>query len=117
VAERARWAEAYEAGLADLEWLRLPERTLGHAWQAYVAVVEDDAPVPRNELMDQLHGEGIATRPGTHCLVELGAYRDERDSFPVARRLARRTIALPLHNRLTPDDVDYVIEALHGCEP
>jgi dTDP-4-amino-4,6-dideoxygalactose transaminase len=116
VAERTRWAEAYIAGLADLDWLRLPEAVPGHAWQAYVAVVDDDSPVPRNELMDQLHDEGIAARPGTHCLVELGAYRDERGSCPVARRLARRTIALPLHNRLTSDDVDYVIEALHGFE-
>jgi dTDP-4-amino-4,6-dideoxygalactose transaminase len=117
VAERGRWAEAYEAGLADLEWLRLPERAPGHAWQAYVAVVENDSPVPRNELMEELQDQGIATRPGTHCLVELGAYRDERASCPVGRRLARQTIALPLHNRLTSNDVDYVIEALHGFEP
>ena len=48
----------------------------GHAWQAFVTVVGEDAPLPRGEIMGSLHAAGIAARPGTHYSPDLGLYRD-----------------------------------------
>ena len=118
VVERDRWARWYTDQLQAVPWLRPPTVPDGsrHAWQAFVCLLEEDAPLSRLELMRAMHERGVATRPGTHAVTELGYYRRrlslrDRD-FPVARRLQERTIALPLHNRMNDDDYAYVAECL-----
>ena len=120
VAERDRWARWYADELADLAWLRTPHVPAGHdhAWQAFVTVVGGDAPMSRDALMDQLLERGVSTRPGTHCVTNLGLYRGRGDrgvgSSPVAESLERQTMALPLHNRMTDDDFRHVVDALRS---
>ena len=67
----------------------------------------------RDELLATLHDRGIGARPGTHAVTELAVYRQRQDpgidSCPRASQLARRTLALPLHNRMTEDDVAHVV--------
>ncbi len=124
VSERQRWAEYYREKLKDLSWLRLPiiPNSGNHAWQAFVTYVDPDrAPMPRNEIMERLQTQGIATRPGTHAVHMLGYYRDRLgltpDAYPVARDCDRNTMAIPLHNRMEKADYDRIIDALHGCKP
>jgi dTDP-4-amino-4,6-dideoxygalactose transaminase len=119
VSERAHWAEWYRAELADLNWLRLPgEPSDGrHAWQSFVAYVDPDgAPRPRNAIMEALQGCGIATRPGTHAVHLLSYYRERYgftpDAFPAARDCDANSLALPLHNRMSPADYRRVATAL-----
>jgi perosamine synthetase len=55
--ERQRWAEYYRRELADVPWLATPSVPEGyrHGWQAYVCRVDEArAPMPRNDIMDQL---------------------------------------------------------------
>ncbi len=121
VEERQKWADFYERELADLPWLRTPKTPddAVHAWQSYVTYVDADAaPMPRNQIMEVLQDRGIATRPGTHAVPGLGYYRERfgtaLDDFPGARDCDRNTMAIPLHNRMSSDDYDYVVEALHA---
>lgn len=121
IAERAEAAARYRRELAGLDWLRTPyEPNAGrHAWQAFVTYVDPTrAPRPRNELMEILQNRGIATRPGTHAVHMLGFYRERfglsPDDFPGARDCDAYTMAIPLHNRMTPDDYAYVIDALRS---
>ena len=112
VAERARWAEWYRRELADIDWLLCPaEPERGrHGWQAFVTWVDPaKAPLPRNELMDRLHARGIATRPGTHAVHELGAFRHLRTDHPAATECGAQTMALPLHNCMTAEDYKAVV--------
>jgi dTDP-4-amino-4,6-dideoxygalactose transaminase len=66
--------------------------------------------------MEQLQSKGIATRPGTHAVHMLGYYRDllglKPDDFPGAKQCNDNTMAIPLHNRMTAEDYEYVIKAL-----
>jgi dTDP-4-amino-4,6-dideoxygalactose transaminase len=119
--ERRRWAGWYDEHLADLPWLQTPlvPAGHGHSWQAYVTVVDEElAPAPRNELMGRLADLGVSTRPGTHAVTELGYYRKHPSAVgapcPVAARLEATTMAIPLHNRMSDEDFDYVVAALHG---
>jgi dTDP-4-amino-4,6-dideoxygalactose transaminase len=118
IAERQAWAERYRAGLQRLGWLRMPEfGDGGHAWQAFVTYVDPEtAPMPRNAIMERLQAAGIATRPGTHAVHTLGYYRDRLglapDDFPAARDCDSNTMAIPLHNRMSEADYDYVIDTL-----
>jgi len=119
IAERHERASYYRDRLQRLGWLRMPQfPTNGtHAWQAFVTYVDPEtAPMPRNAIMEKLQAAGIATRPGTHAVPMLGYYRDKfgtrGDDFPGARDCDANTMAIPLHNRMTSEDYDYVIDAL-----
>jgi dTDP-4-amino-4,6-dideoxygalactose transaminase len=120
VNERAVMAARYRAELADIDWLTLPEEPGNgrHAWQAFVTYVDPDrAPMARNAIMDKLRQSGVATRPGTHAVHMLRYYANllgvKPDDFPGARDCDTNSMAIPLHNRMDEDDLNYVIEALH----
>ncbi|WP_207000504.1 DegT/DnrJ/EryC1/StrS family aminotransferase [Trinickia mobilis] len=119
--ERARWAEFYREALSGIEWLRLPQAPVGarHGWQSYVTWVDPQrAPLPRNEIMQRLQAMGIATRPGTHAVHMLNYYSDRfgyrPEDFPAARDCNDLTMAIPLHNRMSADDYQYVVDAILG---
>jgi len=120
LAERREWAEFYARELAGLDWLFTPHcpSHCEHGWQTYVCRVDEStAPAPRNEIMRRLESQGVSTRPGTHAVHRLGLYRSRfgfrDDDFPGARDCDRLTMAIPLHNGMTPDDYRYVVDALH----
>lgn len=122
IKERQAWAEYYTEQLKSIEWLRPQEvskDTTQHAWQAYVCYVDPDmAPMPRNDIMDIMQQKGVATRPGTHAVHMLTFYKEKygikEDDFPGAKSCDKNTMAIPLHNKMTKEDFDYVIEALRG---
>lgn len=120
VAQRRDMAAQYAAALADIPWLRTPAPPdwAGHSYQAYVCVVDEArAPRPRNALMEQLLRRGVGTRPGTHAVHMLAAYGQayglRPEDFPAARDLDRYSMAIPLHNRMDREDLEYVVQALH----
>lgn len=121
IAERERWSGFYDEAFADIPWIRSPARPeVGqHAWQAYVTYIDPaQAPKPRNEIMQILHENGIATRPGTHGVHMLGYFRDKYgfspDDFPAARDCERNSMALPLHNQMSQEDYEFVVSAIRS---
>jgi dTDP-4-amino-4,6-dideoxygalactose transaminase len=120
IEERAKLADAYDAALADIQWLSPPARPAHsrHALQSYVMRVAPDAPVSRDAMLARLHEAGVGARPGTHSIVGLGVYRKRfatrPEDFPGATALQRDTIALPLHNHMTTDDVARVAALIAG---
>ena len=121
LAERRRWADYYSRELAGVDWLTTPAAPEGcdHAWQAYVCYVDEAiAPMPRNAVMERLQSAGISTRPGTHAVHMLGYYRKRLGlspgDLPVSRDCDRCTMAIPLHNRMTAEDYEYVVAAIKG---
>ena len=120
--ERAQWARWYREQLGEVAWLRQPLAPADgrHGWQSYVCRVDETcAPAPRDELMDRLQQQGVATRPGTHAVHLLGYYRQRYGLLPghcpVAADLSRTTMAIPLHNRMTPEDYAHVVAAIQSC--
>jgi perosamine synthetase len=121
IEERQRWAEFYHNELASIGWLRMPvfPENGTHAWQAFVTYVDPQkVPMPRNDIMERLQAAGISTRPGTHAVHMLGYYRDRfalnPDSLPGARDCNANTMAIPLHNRITKEDYEYIVETLYA---
>lgn len=120
IQERQVWADYYKEELKGLEWLRpqaMPDYCTQHAWQAFVCYVDPEkAPMPRNDIMDILQLKGISIRPGTHAVHMLSFYKDKYyihpEDFPNARDCDRNAMAIPLHNKMTKEDFDYVIEVL-----
>ena len=117
--ERARWAAWYRDALGGIPWLHLPDEPRGmrHGWQAFVTYVDPQrAPAARNDIMQRLEQQGIATRPGTHAVHMLAYYRERfgltADELPGARDCAEQTMAIPLHNRMSAEDYQYVADCL-----
>ena len=102
-----RIARGYAERLAHLDVV-LPGTDPGdvHGWQAYVIQVDD-----RDRVMERLRAEGVQCQIGTYALHRLGAYRDQ-GSFPGADAAFERALALPLHPRLSGDELDRVAAAL-----
>jgi dTDP-4-amino-4,6-dideoxygalactose transaminase len=115
--ERARWADYYRRELAGLRWLKTPAapKDSRHGWQSYVCLVDEG----RDALMKKLDEQGISTRYGTQAVHMLPYYRQRyalRDEdCPRSAEAARRSMAIPLHNRMSERDYARVVAALKGA--
>ncbi|MEX2195804.1 MAG: DegT/DnrJ/EryC1/StrS family aminotransferase [Thermoleophilaceae bacterium] len=100
--------------LADVDGIELPFEPpyARHCWQAYVCVVDED--VDRDALIAALRERGVESTLGTYALHAEPAYAGSGE-FPVSLSLARRTLALPLHEKLADDDPQRVADAIGDC--
>ncbi|MEA2196533.1 MAG: hypothetical protein QOJ25_584 [Solirubrobacteraceae bacterium] len=111
------WARYDEllSGL-PLETPALPAEGSRHARHLYQVLVEPEAPLARDELLDGLTAHGIGT--GVHYRgVHLHSYYRDRyglapEDFPVATAISERTLSLPLSPNVTEADQDDVVSAL-----
>lgn len=66
--------------------------------------------------MELLQSKGIATRPGTHAVHMLNFYKSKykinENDFPNSKIADQQSVALPLHNLMTQDDFDYIINTI-----
>ncbi|MEN8221384.1 MAG: DegT/DnrJ/EryC1/StrS family aminotransferase [Pseudomonadota bacterium] len=73
----------------------------------------DNAPLPRNEIIELLQQKGISTRPGTHAVHMLAYYRNKFGlKLSGARDCDRYSMAIPLHNRMTVEDYQYIVKTI-----
>lgn len=118
--KRRRTAERYSEGLTGLP-ITLPAAAPAddkHAWHLYVIRLNDDAPVTRDELIQELTAAGIGT--SVHFIpLHLHPYwRDtyhlSADQFPNATAAFRRAVSLPLFSAMSSADQDRVIDAVQS---
>jgi dTDP-4-amino-4,6-dideoxygalactose transaminase len=106
VAARRRVAELYDERLGGVVGTPAPDDGDTHGWQAYVVRLSR-----RDEALAALRAAGIEAQIGTFALHRLAAYR-EQGEFPGADSCFERALALPLHSRLTEEDVDRVCDVV-----
>jgi perosamine synthetase len=113
---RQRNAELLSKGLSGVPGLRLPavgpDRT--HVWHQYTVLVTEDAPVTRDELSARLTALGIGN--GIYypkVAFDYDCYRAHpgviAGDVPVARRVARQALSLPVHPHLSDADLDTIV--------
>ncbi|GAA3620570.1 DegT/DnrJ/EryC1/StrS family aminotransferase [Lentzea roselyniae] len=109
-------AEALNKGLAGVKGLKLPQVLPGrtHVWHQYTVLITDDAPISRDEFAAKLTEKGIGNGiyyPKT--VFDYDCYRDNpkviASDVPVAERVARQALSLPVHPKLTDADLDTII--------
>jgi len=117
--ERNQWANYYKNELSSIEWLRTPEVPSGykHGWQSYVTFINESvSPLKRNDIMEKLQQNGIATRPGTHAVHMLNVYAEmfniQPSDYPGAFSADQYSMSIPLHNKMNKEDFDYIIDSL-----
>lgn len=115
---RQEGANVYRELLAPCEHLILPldNSNIKHSWQSYVVLLKKDCGLDRNTVMKNLAEAGIATRPGTQALHMLELYSKKYDikpeDYPNAKWVYEYSIAIPMHNRMSMEDFEYVGETL-----
>ncbi len=93
-----------------------PQHGTRHARHLYQVLVEPDAPLTRDQLLDGLTARRIGT--GVHYrAVHLHPYYRDRyrldpAAFPVATAISEATVSLPLSPKVTDADQDDVVAAL-----
>lgn len=108
LARRREIARRYTKGLAGL--VRCPEGGDDHAFYTYTVLARN-----REGLRAHLASRGIESRLRQPFLIpHQTAYRSmmPRPRIPVAERLVHEILSLPMHPKLTDDDVDRVIVAV-----
>lgn len=113
-------ARRYDEGLRGL-CLRLPAHAPPgevHAWHLYVVRLGDDAPLARDDFIEQMAAVGLGA--SVHFIpLHLhpywrDTYRLKAEQFPNASRAFRCVVSLPLYTRMTDADQKRVICAVRS---
>ncbi|MBE3584480.1 MAG: DegT/DnrJ/EryC1/StrS family aminotransferase [Limnochordaceae bacterium] len=132
IAKRQKVAQMYGARLGGAggvasryPGLRLPSiapEVTRMSWFVYVIRVGVDEPTPerqeavRDHVMQRFQEAGIGCRPYFTPIHLQPFYRQlfgyKEGDFPVTEAAGRTSIAIPFHNHLTEDEVDYVATVL-----
>jgi dTDP-4-amino-4,6-dideoxygalactose transaminase len=93
----------------------LPGRT--HVWHQYTVLVTEEARVDRDELGERLARRGVGSGIYYPRLAfDHDCYRDHpgvlAGDVPVADRVTKQVLSLPVHPKLTDADVDTIAEAV-----
>jgi perosamine synthetase len=107
-------ASLYFAELDGRRGLNLPANLPEHTWQTFMATLDSEA--ERDHVQAVCKAEGIETGPGS-VAGHLGAvwgrqFVEPEDLCPISTRLATCGLALPLHPRLTDDEVRRVVTTM-----
>jgi len=109
--KRKSVAENYLNELADIPEITLPfiAKEVKMSWFTFVIKVDMDK---RQKIMEFLHQEGIDCREYFPCIHLEPFYKEmfgyKEGDFPIAEKISKETIALPFHNNLKSEEVDYI---------
>jgi len=115
---RAQIAAQYDAAFAHLPVLLPPHAATGvtHAWHLYVLRLGDGAPIGRDALIDGLYAAGIGCSVHYIPLHQQPYWRERYgltpDRFPHSQHAYERMLSLPIHTRLSPDDVQRIADSV-----
>jgi perosamine synthetase len=113
---RRSLAMRYSTRLAMIPWLIVPTepKNCRHNFQSYMVRLRDDAPISRDELMQELLKRGVSSRRGIMAIHRELPYRDEKweTLLPVTNLVTDTALVLPLFYEMTDEEQDYVIDCL-----
>ena len=116
IEERRKIALRYHEALKDIKCIRLPVEAAGYFsnYQSYSIFLEPGSPISRNELMQKLLDDDIASRRGIMTTHRETAYRDRCKglSLPVSESACDNSIIIPLFIPMDISQQDAVINAL-----
>jgi perosamine synthetase len=116
IARRRYLASRYSEALAQFDWLVPPVEPAGsrHNFQSYMVRLKENAPLTRDQLMQEMLDRGISTRRGIMAIHREMPYSEERctNRFPETDSVTSNCIILPLFHTMSEEDQDYVIDCV-----
>ena len=118
VVRRREIAARYTKALRHHPWLRPPyvPDEADPNFQSYAVTLSAEAPFSRDELMQKLLEQGIATRRGIMLAHLEPACADlPKVPLPLSEEASHRSLLLPLYPQMTGDEQNRVIIALQNA--
>lgn len=115
---RQRIAREYTLALKDIPWITTPVTATGnsHVFQTYIIQLHPS--IDRNRLMDHLKARGIEVNFGTYALHRLSYYKNKygfkAKDFPITEKIFQTTVALPLFETITKNQIRKVSNTLRA---
>jgi perosamine synthetase len=113
---RRTLASRYSQRIAHIPWLLPPAepKQSRHNFQSYMARLREDAPLTRDELMQELLNRGVSSRRGIMAIHREPPYRDTNWEalLPMTNLVTDTAIVLPLFFEMSEEEQDYVIHCL-----
>ena len=117
--ERKRNAASLNAGLSGLKSLHLPKEIDGrsHVWHQYTILLNENSKIGRDEFVSKMTEKGVACGAYYPKLAfDYDCFRNNArviiDEVPVATRIAKQCVSLPVHQYLTSNDLSKIIETV-----
>jgi perosamine synthetase len=114
--KRRSLALRYSERLSAISWLVIPTESdsCRHNFQSYMVRLQSDAPVTRDQLMQELLSRGVSSRRGIMAIHREVPYRDGawEERLPVTNLVTDTALVLPLFYEMAEEEQDYVIECL-----
>lgn len=116
-ARRRALAGRYFTALEGLECVVLPARgDAGHSWHMFQVLIDFPAHgMTRPQFQQRMAEHGIGIGVHYPCIPGLTYYRSQgyrEEDTPVAARVGRQTVTLPLFPAMADEDVPRVVDAL-----
>lgn len=115
---RQKNADLLNEGLQGIQGLVLPTIADGrtHAYHQYTVRLTKDLKVSRQVLIDGLRERGIIAgvyypKP-LHAVPHIAAYGYGSGDFPQAEKAAEEVLSLPVHPRVSEEDVQSIVTAI-----
>ncbi|MBL8150699.1 MAG: DegT/DnrJ/EryC1/StrS family aminotransferase [Blastocatellia bacterium] len=112
LAQREKICQKYEAAFKEVEGIDFPKVLAGTKSARHLFTIWVD-PQLRDQFMSEIASRGVSVAVNYRAVHLLSYYKEtynfEPGRFPEAERIGNSTITLPLYNRLTDEEVDYVI--------
>lgn len=114
--ERRKIAQKYLNAFKNIEFIRLPVEEDGYFsnYQSFSIYLKENCPIRRNELMELLLENGIASRRGIMTSHRETAYKNSCNniSLPVSENTCDNSILIPLFVPMSDNDLNYVISTI-----
>jgi perosamine synthetase len=113
---RRALALRYSERLSAIPWLVIPTESdsCRHNFQSYMVRLQSDAPVTRDQLMQELLSRGVSSRRAIMAIHRELPYCNGvwEERLPVTNLVTDTALVLPLFCEMTEEEQDYVIECL-----
>src|SRR2546425_5549905 len=116
--QRKLIADSYRSLLSKIPWINAQTVRTGNScsYYAFIARLAPNSPIDRDELARRLNEKGVGTSILYHPTHPHPLYLAQSSpaDCPVAVELGKQTIALPMFNGMTRDELDYVRSQLEA---
>ncbi|MFC1485329.1 DegT/DnrJ/EryC1/StrS family aminotransferase [bacterium] len=115
ITKRQQNADFYDKNLADLDWIKLPVTYLGHkhVYHQYTVRVKSEI---RDAFVKYMNDKGVNVAPIYPISITQQPFYKAMDSFdcPQAVKISSQVVCLPVHTKLSQDDLEKIVKIIKG---
>lgn len=118
ISKRRALAAYYQEQLKEIDWIQLPMESLAcqSNWQSFAIRILPNAPLTRNELMQNFLDQGVSTKPGIMNAHQEQPYWNLDFNLPISEDVRDSIMMIPLFTQMTDVEINTVIECFKNVK-